>query len=293
MGGVPKAMASWLRSWWLSHIDAGDFGRPPHPASTTAYTVHLVESWAPPASGSTRKLHAYSNAPFVALSVNGVPFGAPLAMADFSSVTWSSVPWAAGNVTVTALAAPGGAALATHTKFSWGAPASVVLTIDAPSPASGTGSAVYLDGTDVALLRATVVDAAGHRCDDATLNVTFTCVTGPCLVLGAVNGDPANHDPNGAPWKPAYHGTVRGIVRANMVAVGDRATLAAVNTDAGVGGTAATLLPPGGVPPTTMTVSASAPGLQPSSIVIALSVNPSDEVMAVASASVGTADVGQ
>jgi hypothetical protein len=44
---------------------------------------------------------------------------------------------------------------------SWGAPAAIVLSLDAPSLATGTGSAVYLDGEDVAAVRATVVDTNG------------------------------------------------------------------------------------------------------------------------------------
>ena len=99
--------------------------------------------------------------------------------------------------------------------------------------------------------------------------------------------------PNAAPWKPAYHGIVRAIVRANVVAVGDRALLAAVNVDAGVGTQTATILPNGSAPPTSMTITASAPGLAPVSVTVALSVNPQDEVLAVAAASVGAAAMGE
>ena len=124
-------------------------------------------------------------------------------------MTWPAVTYLAGNISVHALAADGVTVLATHTRYSWGAPAALVLTIDAPTPTTGTGSAVYLDGTDVALLRATVVDAAGVTIANSVLNVTFAVTAGPGLILGSVNGDPSNHDPNGAPWKPAYHGIVR------------------------------------------------------------------------------------
>jgi hypothetical protein len=44
---------------------------------------------------------------------------------------------------------------------AWGAPVGIALTIDAPSLATGTGSALYLDGEDAAAIRATIVDAAG------------------------------------------------------------------------------------------------------------------------------------
>ena len=44
---------------------------------------------------------------------------------------------------------------------SWGSAAGIVLSLDAPSLATGTGSALYLDGEDAAAVRATVVDANG------------------------------------------------------------------------------------------------------------------------------------
>ncbi len=56
---------------------------------------------------------------------------------------------------------------------------------------------------DVALLRATVVDAAGVLCSSCTNNVTFTVTSGPGLVWGTGNGDPSNHDPNHASTRPA------------------------------------------------------------------------------------------
>ena len=148
-------------------------------------TAHIVESWAPSGSGSkTRKLTVYSNAPFVRLSVNGVTVDGPTAMPLFSRVYFNTVTYVAGNVTVEALGSATGPVLASHTRFSWGAPAAIVLSLDAPSVTTGTGSAVYLDGTDVALLRATVVDAAGVHVSDSSVNITFTVSSGPGLVLG-------------------------------------------------------------------------------------------------------------
>ena len=48
-----------------------------------------------------------------------------------------------------------------------------------PSVATGTGSAVFADGMDVALLRATIVDTDGNTVLDSTANVTFTVSSGP------------------------------------------------------------------------------------------------------------------
>lgn len=52
--------------------------------------------------------------------------------------------------------------IATHTRSSWGRATALVLSMDAPSQATGTGTALYLDGADVALVRASVVDASGN-----------------------------------------------------------------------------------------------------------------------------------
>lgn len=286
----------WYRSWWLANISADSADRPP--LANTGVFVRIVESWRAPAGSATgRTLHVYTNAPAVALSVNGVPFGAgPVAVAPYTAAVFNNVPYAAGNVTATALSATG-AVLATHSAFSWGAPAAIVLSLDAPNPASGTGGAVYLDGRDVALVRATVVDAAGHTVQDAAVNITFAVTAGPGLVWGVGNGDPASQDPNQVAWRPTYHGVVRGIVRVTVDASGeptDRALQAAINLDAGAGPRSSSIMQgPSGGAPTSLTVTASAPGLPSATINVPLSVNPADEVLAVAAASVGAAFIGE
>ena len=72
----------------------------------------------------------------------------------------------------------------------------------------------------------------------------------------------------------------------------ERALLAEVNVEAGAQG-AASILAQGGVAPTVMTVTVTAPGLQSASLDIPLSVDPKDSVLSVAAASVGAADVGE
>jgi hypothetical protein len=43
---------------------------------------------------------------------------------------------------------------------------------------------MLLDGQDVALIRATVVDAAGHTVHNAAHNITFEIVSGPGRIVG-------------------------------------------------------------------------------------------------------------
>jgi hypothetical protein len=53
--------------------------------------------------------------------------------------------------------------LGTDSKLKAGAAASISLSVDVPSPSTGTGDALIADGTDVALIRATILDAAGEK----------------------------------------------------------------------------------------------------------------------------------
>ena len=279
----------------LSNISMADAGRPPLPAATTATTVRIVESWQNSPNG-TRTIHVYSNAPLVALFVNGAQFGAAAPVPQFGMASFFSVPYAPGAIEARALAADGATVLATHTAASWGAPVAVVLSMDAPSPSSGTGTAVFVDGADVALLRASIVDAAGNLVRNSTLNMSFAVTAGPGFISGVGNGDPACKEPHTAAWRSAYHGLARAIVKVTVDASGsdaDRALRAAVNVEAGLAPRCSTFLQgPASGAPTSITVTATAPGLPPATFVIPLSTDPADEVLAVAAANVNVADIG-
>ena len=67
-------------------------------------------------------------------------------------------------------------------------------------------------------MRATVIDSAGNTVGSATHNISFEIISGPGVVLGAHNGDTACHEPNSVPWRSAYHGLVRAIVRVTSAA---------------------------------------------------------------------------
>ena len=85
-------------------------------------------------------------------------------------------------------------------------------------------------------------------------------------------------------------------MRAALVAAGsdaERAQVAFVNVEAGAGEGCAAVLGAGQAPPTHITVTVSSPGLASAAVVIPLSTDPRDSVLAVASSSVGAADVGE
>ena len=134
---------------------------------------------------------------------------------------------------------------------------------------------------------------------DSTANISFAVSAGPGVVWGVGNGDPSSHDPNHVNWRPAYHGLVRAIVRVTVDASGSpatRALQALVNGDAGRGaGNASSLIlqGPADGAPTSMTVTASAPGIPAAILSIPLSTDVKDSVLAVASASVAAAFIGE
>lgn len=134
--------------------------------------MHILESWEanPSDPSANRTINVYSNAPYISLVLNGAPV-APIASMPLQGWVRVSLAFAPGTLIAHALAGDGVTVLASASKSSWGAPAAIVLTVDVPSPTTATGSALFLDGVDTALLRATVVDAAGVTCDDASVLV--------------------------------------------------------------------------------------------------------------------------
>ena len=271
------------------------------------------------AAAAARQLHVYTNAPFCRLLVNGKPTagGGTVAVAPFSAATFNGITFTPGTVTAECLAGAdasagasagagagtsagaagvGGRVLLTHTKCSCGEPAAIKLTLDAPSTTTGTGSTVYLDGADVALIRATVVDAAGVVVHSSVANVTFAVAVGPARVVGCGNGDPADRHPNHAPWKPAYHGLVRAIVQTTVKAAGsaaERSLEALVNPEAGLGPKSSSLfLQEEAAVATQFKVTAHSPGLAPATLTVRLSADDADSPLNVAAASIELADIG-
>lgn len=217
VAGFTKETAYWLKSVWQANISKSDPGRPLGTPSgfsgpDSDITVFILESWVPPPQGSNRSIHVYSNAPIVRLELNGVVVGTQsipyFGMASFS------VKYFPGSLVAVAMNSAG-EELGNYTITTPGAIAGVVLSIDAPSPLFGTGSALVADGEDTAMLRATIVDSNGRVVPGASPNVTFKVVSGPGNVWATHSGDPANDSPSLAPWTPAYHGLARAFIRSN------------------------------------------------------------------------------
>ena len=95
----------------------------------------------------------------------------------------------------------------------------IVLSLDCPSPDTGTGSALFLDGFDVALVRATLVDSkTNQRLLFADNLVEFQILSGPGRIIGTANGDPKSKRSHTDSFHPAHHGLVRAVVGVTSIA---------------------------------------------------------------------------
>ena len=309
--GFPKAAAFWYRTQWL--LTAPE-GADKTFATHGEHAVHIVESWEPPSAfdgggdddddggggrtsrrRTSRTVHAYSSAPLVELLVNGQSQGSrgivPMRRGPGSYAEWLEVPFEAGTLTAVATDAAG-AVVATAARHTNTHKAALQLGIDAPHESTGSGSRLLLDGQDAALLRATVLDANGRQMMLATDTVTFRVVSGPGRVQGTHNGDPHAHAPNNSPWHPAYHGLVRAVVRVTSVAARssmERTALARIDVHGPMAaGEQAEPVEQATAATEPIVVEASAPGLAPARISIAVSTDPAaDGILAVAVAAAG------
>eukprot|EP00928_Gymnodinium_smaydae_P089297 TRINITY_DN73288_c0_g1_i1.p1 TRINITY_DN73288_c0_g1~~TRINITY_DN73288_c0_g1_i1.p1 ORF type:complete len:201 (+),score=5.98 TRINITY_DN73288_c0_g1_i1:42-605(+) len=173
--------------------------------------------------------------------------------------------------------------MATHTVYTCGQPSKVMASVDVPSDATGTGSALLLDGQDAGMIRASIVDSAGRVVQSATHNVTFKVVSGPGRIIGVGNGDPSCHEPNQVPWRSAYHGLVRAIVQVTedrSTSPAHRSRLLQIDRE---GGTRTYIAPPGDsvAPAAEIVVEAAVAGLGSTRVSIPVS-SDADSVLAVA-----------
>ncbi len=154
---------------------------------TTKPVVKLAHHWN--RSGTVR-VNAFSNCPKVQLLVNGTVVGAakapnPLtggAGSDHSQTTtslpcqvwWDNITWAAGTLKAEGLDANNNV-VCSDEKITAGAPDHIVLTQDPPVvKPNGDTFQIRANGTDVALILAKVVDAAGNWCPTDTHLVTWS-----------------------------------------------------------------------------------------------------------------------
>jgi hypothetical protein len=304
VAGFPKPSAYWYRTWWYygakSNASEEGYDIPvnppplPDPYATSSqenvqggYIIRIVQSWEELANVSNRTIQVYTDAPMAELTVNGKSQG--LVKISWQGwAQWDDIPYSPGKITATALDSQN-QVKASHTVETAGAPAKIVVTIDAPSEKTGTGTALVLNGQDAGMVSAAIVDSQGNVVPSYSDIVTFRIVSGPGRIIGVGNGDPACHEPNKASWRSAYHGLARAIVQVTCNAASSlhhRKRLIQIDRD---GGIRTHIVPPGDTSPRddAIVVEASAKGLGSSTVSIPVSTDASSHgVLAVAKMSV-------
>lgn len=268
-----KFTAWWYHTFWLSAVPMADAGRPVgFGAAPTCY---------PYESGGT--VNVLTEAAQVELWIDGNK----TATANPDPLTAASLPKGTGGHNITAVCLDAsGKVTSTNTILSAGTATALQLSLDAPSEKFGSGTHLLLDGHDVAMVRATVVDASGVKVESSTANISFAVASGPGRVLATHNGDNTCHEPNHASWHSAFVGLARAIVQVTEHRIGtpeQRARLAEIDRESAhtrvVGGT----LGPSGS--SSIVVVASSPGLASATVEIPVSTEEQHSVLAAASRS--------
>ena len=277
IAGFMKNTAHWYRTWWLSAVPPTDASRPV--GFGAAHSCHAYMEGGVKVETEAASVDLYEDG--VKTSTAQV---SPLITAGLA-VTNS----AARNFTAVCIGADG-TPTASGTILQPGSASTIRLSLDVPSVATGTGTTLFLDGHDAAMLRAEIVDSAGTVVGNSSANVSFAVTAGPGRVIATHNGDNACHEPNHGSWHSAYAGLVRGIVQVTEHRAGSlrqRALLAAISMDL-----AHTAVPlDDTVAPSSITVVASSPGLTSATVQIPVSALPEHSVLATATSSLETEQV--
>ncbi len=165
--------------------------------------VHLVPgtwNW-PGREGKPIRVLAFSNRRRVELFLNGQSLGTKEMPFD-DYVEWQ-VPYKPGRLVAKAYS--DGKTAAVDVVETAGAPARIVLTPDRKT--------LQADGEDAVVVPVSILDDRGRIVPDAANRVTFG-LTGSGRILGVGNGNPADHDPDKADQRNAFHGHCIVIIQA-------------------------------------------------------------------------------
>ncbi|WP_265445794.1 carbohydrate-binding protein [Acetivibrio straminisolvens] len=161
--------------------------------------VHILPHWNW-SNGTTVEVWAYSNCDTVELFLNGTSLGVK-SMGNNGHVSWN-VPWTPG--TLRAKAVKGGTVVYDEVTTA-GNPAKVRLKPDRTTIAA--------DGKDLVFIETDIVDNNGVLVPTASNTVNFS-ISGPGVIVGVDNGNPASVEPYKANSRQAFSGKCLVIVQA-------------------------------------------------------------------------------
>ena len=210
--GAPKPMAFERQSWWsdqrmvfMARRTGATTNTPADPGFAPLERRQvLFADWTPTnAAPHDENVEVYSNCKEVELFLNGKSLGAKPLNADASSRNWK-VPYAPG--TLKAVARNGDKIVATDELRTAGAPAKIVLMANHDQ--------LPFDWSDVAFVRAMVVDARGVLVPSATNVITFK-ISGPGVIAAVDSANNASHEPFQANERHAFQGKCVAFVKAS------------------------------------------------------------------------------
>ncbi|HUI91124.1 MAG TPA: DUF4982 domain-containing protein [Chitinivibrionales bacterium] len=214
--------------------------------------VNLARHWQ---NGAT--VNVFSNCPSVRLLINGADQGVKTPYPDTVGTamlpmqcSWN-VAFAAGTLRAEGLDANGNVVCFDEKKTA-GAPDHVQLTVMPPivRPDDGTTFQIQANGTDAAIILATIVDAQGNWCPTSTPNVTFS-VSGPGYYCGGADnntsGGSAYHHAPFDPELTAEGGMCKIAVRSTFT--DGSVTVTATSPGIGQGTATFTTVPIPPIPP--------------------------------------------
>jgi hypothetical protein len=195
--------------------------------------VALQSSWN---SSGIQNVDAWSNCPTVELFLNGVSKGVRKPDAE-ARCTWENIPWESGTLKALGLDASGKPVCSDERRTA-GTPQRIILTVE-PSLVKPDGKRFHIiaNGSDAAIVTATIVDARGNWCPDADNNISFS-VSGPGNYRGSYNfyvtpGKPITYHSPGDHELQAEGGLMRVAIRSTFTPGTVHVTAQAHGLDAG------------------------------------------------------------
>ena len=189
MCGFPKDSFFYFQAWWRA-----------------LPMLHVFPHWNwPGLEGKEIAVWVYSNLDRVELFLNGQSLGAKDMKKD-SHLAWN-VKYAPGAIEARGF--QDGKQVLTTKRETAGPAARLVLTADRKE--------ISADGEDVAMFAVEVQDAQGRTVPTADNEVSFH-ISGEGRVMGMGNGDPTNHEPDGASSRKAFCGLCMAVVQSGKSA---------------------------------------------------------------------------
>jgi hypothetical protein len=210
IAGYPKPSSWWYRVNWMIKTPVGAPERPLVGGKGSNITVRALTV-----------CEGFASTPWAELLVDGVRVGLGEPKSGVVSFTNGSscgphthMPYR--NITLLGLGGDRTTVLAHHTVLAPGSVARAELVVDVPSPSTGTGSALYLDGLDVALIRVQLVDEHGVVVTDDDRNTSFRVVSGPIRISGVGSGDNTNRQHVQGTRYQTYRGLGRVVLQPTV-----------------------------------------------------------------------------